>query len=99
MAFKNNTNSFKRKANSYKKYFNYHKLGHFGRDYSYPNKRFQWSNPNLYSSNNNNSSQLPYKNGANKPNSLKNNFWPCLGAHQIIENKKDNSDFKPFRPS
>lgn len=46
MAFKdrNNTNFFEEKVNSNKKYFNYYKLGYFGKNSSHFNKKFQQSN-------------------------------------------------------
>ena len=38
MAFKNN-NASKKKTNSHKECYNYHKLGHFGRDCSLPDRQ------------------------------------------------------------
>ena len=98
MAFRDNTNSFKRKANSHEECFNCHELGHFGRDCSHPDKMFQRPNPNPYPSNNNNSTQPRYRDGANRPNSSRNDSRPRPRAHQTIENKEDDSDPEPFTP-
>ena len=96
MIIKDNINSLKRKANSNKKCFNYHKLGHFERDCPYLDKKYQLSNPNLYSSKNN---QSQYRDGVNKLNPLKNKSWSCFQVYQVIENKKNNSEREPFPPS
>ena len=96
MAFRDKSGP-KKKANSDDECYNYHKLGHFGRDCSLPDKRL---NRNTQQSRREQSRRGDSRRGYQSGGQSDSRATPNR-AHQASENKtkyKDNSDPEPFAP-